>query len=569
MAKEVFLAFPSQPREIRETIERTIRIFSGQKPGTTLVPWTGLDVSGRLISQAILSKINASTLLIADISALNPNVSYEIGYAIGSKKPTKLIINKIYQERTSQQLRQIGLFDTVGWHVYENSEDLAEHFVANIPAAYDSMFVPSGFDKKTPVYLVDGPHRSEVAVRIVQQAKRNFQSLLKLFDPREKGRLPILEAIENVARSRLVIVSMLPLQYPEAEIHNIRSSFVAGVAHGMGRALVIFQLGSDAPPLDFRDDVTLALDVEQVDRRLQAITPEVYRSLVLDEAPREHGELTFLEGLNIGANVAEEEEEGLASYYYPMDPYYRAARGDVRIVAGRKGSGKSALFYRLANDKTNTPKNIVLDLQPESYQLIKFKEEVLRVLMPGTQLHVLVAIWDYILLLELTHRLLETDKELYQRDHTLFDQYVTLHDLYYDRGPYTEAEFSDRLSSLLASVAAEVASNGARDGKRTLSSSEVTELIYKHPIRELNAQLTSYMSRKQSLWILVDHLDKGWSSSGLEQEDIQIVRALLEAGGKLQRSFNRSGVGCCVVTVFARRCAEVALRGNLREWQDK
>jgi len=36
----------------------------------------------------------------------------------------------------------------------------------------------------------------------------------------------------------------------------------------------------------------------------------------------------------------------LASYYIPTDAYKRALRGEVRMVIGRKGSGKSALFFK-------------------------------------------------------------------------------------------------------------------------------------------------------------------------------------------------------------------------------
>jgi hypothetical protein len=59
---------------------------------------------------------------------------------------------------------------------------------------------------------------------------------------------------------------------------------------------------------------------------------------------------------------------------------------------------------------------------------------------------VLVAIWDYVLLLEVTQRFLEIDKVYYQRNHELFGAYVNLQELYQE-GPYTEADFSERLSA--------------------------------------------------------------------------------------------------------------------------
>jgi hypothetical protein len=104
----------------------------------------------------------------------------------------------------------------------------------------------------------------------------------------------------------------------------------------------------------------------------------------------------------------------------------------------------------------------------------------------------------------------------------------------------------------LQAVAKEVTSREAlasSEARMSLPSNDVIEIIYKHPIRELRDALQGYLrDRKSALWVLIDHLDKGWSSAGLEIEDIQIVRGLLDAGNKLQRVFSRQGNACCILT---------------------
>ena len=54
------------------------------------------------------------------------------------------------------------------------------------------------------------------------------------------------------------------------------------------------------------------------------------------------------------------------------------------MVVGRKGTGKTALFSQLRNEKRVNSDNIVVDLKPEGYQLIKLKEDVLDFLAEGT-----------------------------------------------------------------------------------------------------------------------------------------------------------------------------------------
>ena len=102
----------------------------------------------------------------------------------------------------------------------------------------------------------------------------------------------------------------------------------------------------------------------------------------------------------------------LGDYYLSTDEYQRALRGEVNLVVGRKGSGKTALFVQLRNTKRERKPNIVVDLKPEGYQLVKLKERVLDFLTVGAQQHFITALWEYILLLEITYKVLEKDREV-------------------------------------------------------------------------------------------------------------------------------------------------------------
>ncbi len=71
--------------------------------------------------------------------------------------------------------------------------------------------------------------------------------------------------------------------------------------------------------------------------------------------------LTLLKQLSFGARVAEEETAGLASYFVETDQWNRIFRGEIDIVRGEKGAGKSAI-YALLVTKTDDffDKNILL-----------------------------------------------------------------------------------------------------------------------------------------------------------------------------------------------------------------
>ena len=58
---------------------------------------------------------------------------------------------------------------------------------------------------------------------------------------------------------------------------------------------------------------------------------------------------SVLDDLNFGARIAEEEKEGLADYFVETDQWRRVISGEVDVIFGPKGSGKSAIYTSLMN----------------------------------------------------------------------------------------------------------------------------------------------------------------------------------------------------------------------------
>jgi ABC-type uncharacterized transport system ATPase subunit len=104
-------------------------------------------------------------------------------------------------------------------------------------------------------------------------------------------------------------------------------------------------------------------------------------------------EQSVLERLSFGASAAENEFRELAGYYLDTDQFQRALRGEVRLVVGRKGSGKTAIFAQVRDRIRPNSQNIVVDLRPDGYQLIKFKEMVLKYLGAGALEHTVLKTW--------------------------------------------------------------------------------------------------------------------------------------------------------------------------------
>ena len=190
-------------------------------------------------------------------------------------------------------------------------------------------------------------------------------------------------------------------------------------------------------------------------------------------------------------------------------------------------------------------------MKPDGYKLLKFRDDVLRLMAKGTREHTLTAFWEYLLLLEICHKILEKDRLPHTRDPRLFEPYRALSDTYETDMYVSEGDFSERLSGLLTPIASEFNARFGDSTDTTLSEALLTELMYVHDVRQLRELVVSYLRNKNALWLLFDNIDKGWPTHGIEDQDVAIIKDLLEATRKLQRQLEREEIDCRTL-VFLR-----------------
>jgi energy-coupling factor transporter ATP-binding protein EcfA2 len=566
-----FFAYPSVPAEIGQTIEQAVRTVNAGS-NVEVQTWRALDIPGHFISEKVLEGIDRCTFFVADISVLNFNVTYEIGYAIGKKKRILLTKNRSIKEGIT--IREVGIFDTLGYNEYQNSNELSDFIKSGNHSS--PINIPNKINIKSPVYLLEGMHKTDWATRIVSRIKK-ARFLFRSFDPNEQPRLSANDAIDQVSQSHGVVVPLLSVNAVGFEVHNMRGAFIAGLADGMSKALCILQQGDNPVPLDYRDFVHTTYHPNDINDHIADFAGRVAEAFQQEIKIGIPSKDTFLQSLDLGATSAENEMRTLESYYLKTDQFLKASRGEANIVVGRKGSGKSAIFLQIRDRERNKKGNVVLDLKPDGYKLIKFKELILSFLEEGTFQHTIMAFWEYVLLLEICYKILEKDREQHKHDHTLYDSYRALADLYHADGYETEGDFSERMGSLMEKISTEYRSQHGDKVNVRLSASNLTEMLYCHDVRDLSKQVIDYMANKDVCWLLFDNIDKGWPTSGLEHEDLLIIRGLIDAAKKIERQFEKSHIPVHTVVflrndVYELLVQETSDRGKdasvLLDWTD-
>ncbi len=119
-----FIAYASNPSDIGSTIEEAVKKINNNTSKVAFSTWASNDIAGRPLVDPIFEKVENSDFIVADVSVLNFNVIFEIGYAIGQNKRAVLIRNKniVIDE---QAIQKIGIFDTLGHQLYSDSDDLS------------------------------------------------------------------------------------------------------------------------------------------------------------------------------------------------------------------------------------------------------------------------------------------------------------------------------------------------------------------------------------------------------------------------------------------------------------
>jgi hypothetical protein len=118
-----FFAYPSQPDLVAETIEQAIANLRTKSGVTAVQSWRESDIAGHFVADQVLTKISERSAFIADITKLNFNVTYEVGFALAKEKKVILTRHKGISA-PPPLVADVGIFDTLGYLEYQNAEEL-------------------------------------------------------------------------------------------------------------------------------------------------------------------------------------------------------------------------------------------------------------------------------------------------------------------------------------------------------------------------------------------------------------------------------------------------------------
>jgi hypothetical protein len=550
-----FVAYPSSPQDRAETIETAIDELNNGGV-IEVFGWKQLKVGGRLVIGTICDEIKRCEVFIADVTGLNPNVLFELGYAIAQKKRVWLLLNS-HIERAQTEFERFELLTTVGYASYSNSHEIVTAFYRQEPyknlgqILYDDLLASAGPpSKKDALLYLRCDVNTEASLRLARRVSTGpIRSVID--DPQEVRLQSLPWYVQQVTAAYAVVCHLLSTEYAHWELHNAKHALVSGFALGMGKPLLMLAHEPYASPLDYHDllrkhataaiaesifaDWSLPL-IQQYETRIARVAE--YRAE--EQARRE------LRDITIGEPVAEFESDSVPGYYVATATYSETLHAKYSIVVGRKGTGKTAALYALTDHLLSDPRNHVCTIKPVGYELEGLLGILRKELSRAEKGYLVESFWKFLLYTELaksTYDQLLGKANYYVRTPAelalceFVDQYRSL----------ITPEFSIRLEATVGQL------HGLSEGPSEDSGGQrvkISELLHNEMLAKLRVLLGDVLQNKARVAVMVDNLDKAWNPNGDLSLLSDLLFGLLSVSRRVAEEFGRNASGLARVNLF-------------------
>lgn len=528
---KAFYAYPSGFPLIAEAIGGAVDLCA--ENGLHITPWEKMKIIGLKVDDLIREQILDADLLLADITYPNFNVFYEIGYAAAVGKPVVPTLD-VAVEKAAKRVNDLGLFDTTGWATYSNAEELSR-VLSDWPTLGWENRYRKPKDHSQPLFLLDCLQRTDFRNHIVSAIEHSHVKH-RAFDPLEVPRLTAAQAIADISASAGAIIPIINAEIVDSLRHNLRAAFLIGLAHGFEMDVLALQYENDPAPADYRNFITNSTYRRETVRHVETYCAQ---TLIRNQeiSPSSRDDLGLLSQIDLGSPVAEYETQQLTAYFVKTAEFARALRAEGAVVTGRKGSGKSAVYFQVLDQLNRDRGRCIVDLRPASHNLSEMRESLLSVVSVGVFDHTIAAFWQYVILSEILLKIREAVLPKSKNNFALQERVRAVEvEFSLDEG-VVSGDFTTRLASAI-DVVVKTLQRVKPDEVRSV----ITNFLFEKPIPRLREAILSFTDYFQEIVILVDDLDKGWPPLQVEKHDVATLKHLIEVLNRIQRDLRKHGL---------------------------
>ncbi|WP_457963754.1 nucleotide-binding protein [Arthrobacter sp. D1-29] len=567
----IFFGYPEQPPANAEVMRNTAQSL-GSDSGITATTWQDLTVDGRIVIDQVLDAIDNCDMAVFDITSLNSNVLFELGYAVGRGKIIWLTLDST-DSRAKKNWKDLAILSNVGYTAYRNSDDLVKLFYRNKPlltpdSLYDKLIEPAlpehASDRRSILYCTtfEPFEASNKLSNMLDERQRRGQSVTTS-DPGESSLIPIDWFAPRIASAAGVLVNFAGAKRNRANIHNNRHALVAGLATGLETPVLMLAEGDYPAPFDYEAKLRIYETAEECVEEARKWLDNLEYEGISWNAPRSTSP-SALGGLRFGEHVAENERTELAEYFVETSAYHEVVAARDSIFVGHRGTGKTAnamqAYQHIAANKTN----LAILIKPSGFEFPAMLAVVLR-LSSHQQDYFFDSLWRFIIQTEIASAMLQR-----LRSRSSFVPFSADEQAFIDYASSTPFDMDEDISvrleqTLMALTESLAATTTTLDTERNL----INEAFHTEALATLRAQLGHVLKGKKRVAVFVDNLDKGWERGADFKVMARFILGLLTARGRVVTDFEKEDYWRTAikltVSVFLRSDIYTYLRREARE----
>jgi len=533
--KTIFFAYEDKHQDIKDAITKAASEYNRhQKKSYKIIKWEDLRVSGKIIATEIFEHIKKCNKFACDLTYLNHNVLFELGYAIAQKKFLKIFLNPSI-EGAEKNYSELKILKGIGYAKFLNSKEILKEF-RNNSADEKSLLLEKvipNYEKvklEYDIFLINIKNKNQAAIDIEEFLDIMGKKIVTNNED-EIGYQTLGWYLNSILKSKIILLHMVGSDKIDYKVTNAEYSLYAGLAYGLGKELLMIAPEPFRAPIDYNDilvDYFSSDDcLDKVETWLNQRNDKIIISSpdiqTVDIVKEEIKELNLLK-LGIGCGVAEREEFNNSEIFVETEAYIKATQKNKVLIVGRKGSGKTEIFLRLKNEFIADKNHYYIIIKPDSDEILSDVELTNLYGNYRSKKALLMTVWHDVIYSKIFQQIfLNKDRiDLKDKERLIIDNY------------YKENEdvFNNYFYGMILYISRQF------DKQNITQDPSLLEKIKQKLSPMINIINSFFENRKyQKMTILADNLDSGWDSkSDLDIQSLMLI-SLLEFVDNLNNQF--------------------------------
>lgn len=566
-----FFAYGSETPACGEAIEAAIREINNSSHPVKITSWKELSIGGNFLISKILRSIEENEIFCCDITNLNENVLFELGFAIGRKKPI-WIIQDITISASYQRFKEFILLNNIGYINYTTTKDIVQAFthqrqyLVKKPLIDDIPIDVNGMEKPyLLVYLKSqiDTNSNQYIVNAIEESKIPYL----IDDSNENKVSPISWYLKYITQTPSILIEFSGTDRSNYQIHNAKSSFIAGLTIGLNKKYLLIAAHPYATSIDYQEHLQRFSSVDVCKGLIIPFLKDVRNNAIelfaskydIPKSTRQDG---LLQKIKFGEMLAEHESNDIYEYYINTANDDNLLKAEYNIIVGRKGSGKTAAFYYLNTKYSKDVRNQVVVIKPINFEIDGLIELLQDTNMEFGKSYIIESVWKFLIYTEILKSIYLKVKEKPQ--YALKSEEEEILNFVNLNTNQILPDLSSRLNQLFSDL---------KSLKPTSEQNEfrikVSEVLHQHLLKNMISLIINYMIKKGMLILLIDNLDKNWKKGSNIEIISKFILGLLGVIGRINKELkggNKNPVDIRMnLVIFLRSDIFKQLLTNARE----